>query len=386
MVKLDKIFSKERFFSIIFGDDKMPMNIIIQEKRKAIGLTQEQIGEYLGVSTPAVNKWEKGYTYPDISLLPALARLLKVDLNTLLCFNEGLTEQEINNFSSEVVDVIKTNGFEAGFTMSMEKIQQYPNCDKLIYTIALLLDGALLMYGANTSLEDKEAYKKQTTALYERAAKSDNDQIREKAIYMVVSKYLAGTDYEKTQELIDLLPEKNTLDKAKLQARLFIKQDKRHEAAKILERKLFNVVNEVQMILMNLAEIEIKEGDSAKASHLAEISHKVAKLFEHGDMQAIAIPLHFAIIQKNVEDSISLLKAYFSATFTPWDVSKSSLYCHMELNLKTSKKEVVKEEQENLGKQVRLALISELENSPEYIFLHSNPEFQQLIEYFRTKS
>jgi transcriptional regulator with XRE-family HTH domain len=115
-VRLDNIYSKKYFFIAMFGDDKMQMNIIIQEKRKEIGLTQEQIGEYLGVSTPAVNKWEKGYTYPDISLLPALARLLKVDLNTLLCFNEGLTEQEIGHFSSKVVDAIRANGFESGFT------------------------------------------------------------------------------------------------------------------------------------------------------------------------------------------------------------------------------------------------------------------------------
>jgi len=35
----------------------MPMNLVIQEKRKALGLTQEQVAEYLNVSTPAVNKW-----------------------------------------------------------------------------------------------------------------------------------------------------------------------------------------------------------------------------------------------------------------------------------------------------------------------------------------
>ena len=49
----------------------------IKNYRKTAGLTQEQVANYLGVSTPAVNKWEKGNTYPDISLLPALARLLK---------------------------------------------------------------------------------------------------------------------------------------------------------------------------------------------------------------------------------------------------------------------------------------------------------------------
>ena len=58
----------------------------IKNYRKTEGLTQEQVANYLGVSTPAVNKWEKGNTYPDISLLPALARLLKIDMNELFSF------------------------------------------------------------------------------------------------------------------------------------------------------------------------------------------------------------------------------------------------------------------------------------------------------------
>ena len=39
----------------------------IKNYRKTAGLTQEQMADYLDVSTPAVNKWEKGNTYPDIS-------------------------------------------------------------------------------------------------------------------------------------------------------------------------------------------------------------------------------------------------------------------------------------------------------------------------------
>ena len=37
----------------------MKINDIIREKHLAKGLTQEQIANYLGVSTPAVNKWER---------------------------------------------------------------------------------------------------------------------------------------------------------------------------------------------------------------------------------------------------------------------------------------------------------------------------------------
>ena len=80
----------------------MKINQIIREKRKELSLTQEQIAELLGVSTPAVNKWEKGSTYPDITLLPALARLLKTDLNTLMSFNEDLSDIEIENFVNEL--------------------------------------------------------------------------------------------------------------------------------------------------------------------------------------------------------------------------------------------------------------------------------------------
>ena len=74
----------------------MKINQIIRQKRKELSLTQEQIAEFLGVSTPAVNKWEKGSTYPDITLLPALARLLKVDLNTLMSFNDDLTDRSFS--------------------------------------------------------------------------------------------------------------------------------------------------------------------------------------------------------------------------------------------------------------------------------------------------
>ena len=64
----------------------MPIGNIIREKRKEKGYTQEQVADYLGVSALAVNKWEKGISYPDISLLSPIARLLETDLNTLLCF------------------------------------------------------------------------------------------------------------------------------------------------------------------------------------------------------------------------------------------------------------------------------------------------------------
>ena len=55
----------------------MRLNEIIKEKRNAQGLTQEQVAMYLGVSTPAVNKWEKGTCYPDITFTTSFSKAFK---------------------------------------------------------------------------------------------------------------------------------------------------------------------------------------------------------------------------------------------------------------------------------------------------------------------
>ena len=56
----------------------------IAEMRKAKGMTQEQLAAALGVSAPAVSKWETGSSYPDITLLCPLARALGSNVDSLL--------------------------------------------------------------------------------------------------------------------------------------------------------------------------------------------------------------------------------------------------------------------------------------------------------------
>ena len=85
----------------------MKINETIRQRRIERNLTQEQVANYLGVTAPAVNKWEKGTSYPDITTLPALARILETDLNTLLSFKEELTEQEIAIFLNTLSELLE---------------------------------------------------------------------------------------------------------------------------------------------------------------------------------------------------------------------------------------------------------------------------------------
>ena len=56
--------------------------------RKERGLTQEQLGKLVGVSSQAVGKWEKGGA-PDVELLPVLSRQLGVTIDALFGLEGG---------------------------------------------------------------------------------------------------------------------------------------------------------------------------------------------------------------------------------------------------------------------------------------------------------
>ncbi|MFQ9798471.1 MAG: helix-turn-helix domain-containing protein [Clostridia bacterium] len=181
----------------------MKINQIIREKRKELSLTQEQIADFLGVSTPAVNKWEKGSTYPDITLLPALARLLKIDLNTLMSFHDDLTDIEIENFVNEVDKTVQEQDYDTAFQKAINKIYEYPTCENLIYSVILYLEERLALYTTYLKLSNTGKNMKHLQAL---PHTSEIPEIRDTATSMLISYARNRGDFSKAEELIDPLP------------------------------------------------------------------------------------------------------------------------------------------------------------------------------------
>jgi len=62
----------------------------IKQLRQRMNLTQEQVANKLGVSYQAVSKWEVGANTPDIALLPDIANLFGVSIDSL--FSDNIDE------------------------------------------------------------------------------------------------------------------------------------------------------------------------------------------------------------------------------------------------------------------------------------------------------
>ncbi len=57
---------------------------IISIKRKSMNMTQGELAKKLHITDKAVSKWERGLSFPDISLLIPLSEILNISLYDLL--------------------------------------------------------------------------------------------------------------------------------------------------------------------------------------------------------------------------------------------------------------------------------------------------------------
>lgn len=351
----------------------MQINEQIKENRKTIGLTQEQVANYIGVSAPAVNKWERGITYPDITLLPALARLLKIDLNTLFSFNEELTEIEIKAFIISLTKTAQSGDLDAAFKVAAEKIHEYPLCNRLLYYVASTLDSILVLFV--TSPENKAKYDEQIMSWYEFAASSSEESIRNSTNFILAGKYMKNSDFDKASKLIDKLPEKS-LDKTEFQTELLLNQGKVDEAAAMLQGMLLQDLVKIQRCLFKLIDIELKDDKSEKAKQIAKIAQSMVYLFGLWQYGAVTPHLQIALYEKDTEQSIKQIKATFDAAYESWNMDMTPLFYR-----------IAQEEFTDMAKYFVHAFISELKSNSEYDFLRTNKVFENLLaDYNKTSN
>lgn len=80
----------------------------------------------------------------------------------LLSYKEDLTDKEIHQLIQTTILKIKSEGYAAGYEWAEKKIQEYPNCGKLIVFMAQVLDS----YRYVARVEAPEVYDGQIYAMY----------------------------------------------------------------------------------------------------------------------------------------------------------------------------------------------------------------------------
>ncbi|MDD6658138.1 MAG: phosphoribosylformylglycinamidine cyclo-ligase [Lachnospiraceae bacterium] len=98
--------------------DSIKVGNFIMEKRKALGLTQQQLADKLNISFQAISKWENGTTYPNIEILRNLAIVLEVSVDEILAGSEK--DVEGLSYSKAGIDITYTDSIKKEMSKHLE--------------------------------------------------------------------------------------------------------------------------------------------------------------------------------------------------------------------------------------------------------------------------
>lgn len=91
--------------------DQVRVGKYIASLRKQASLTQEELGEKLGVTNKTVSRWENGNYMPDIEMLQLLSKVFDVGINDLLA-GEKIADEDFRQKAEEnIIEVATSSAF-----------------------------------------------------------------------------------------------------------------------------------------------------------------------------------------------------------------------------------------------------------------------------------
>lgn len=181
------------------------MNLLIGNNIKRLrlerGLTQEEMAAHLGISFQSVSKWERNDGYPDITMLPALARYFQITIDELL----GVNEIEKQNRYDEVNCLWRENNavgrHRENVTLMRQSLKEFPN-------------DALLLVQLSTSLEkldgtseERLGHLRESIAIQEQILRYGEDsEVRSATLFNICFAYWKAGERDKAIEQARKLP------------------------------------------------------------------------------------------------------------------------------------------------------------------------------------
>lgn len=102
------------------------LNENIKKYRQQKGMTQSQLASVFNVSEQAVSRWENGNTYPDISLLPAIADYFGITIDELMGMESYKDERETAKIIEKVKENERKGLIKENVALLLEAAQKYP--------------------------------------------------------------------------------------------------------------------------------------------------------------------------------------------------------------------------------------------------------------------
>lgn len=259
--------------------------------RKQANMTQRDLANRLGISEPAICKWETDSSMPDIMLLMPLARALHTDLNTLFSYEEILSPEKVKVFAEQAEEIGRTEGKDAGIHYWNACLQEYPNSEQLMLAYVKWL----MRQQAEEDIAEQ---------LLLKLCESEEAEIQCEAKRYRASLYITGQRFDEAENILTLLPDFDFNARHLKALLLYMKRDY-DSCRKDAEQFLFECVQNALICLSRLAEVAVAVQDKEKERIYVEmmccIEKELGIPFYRGATQMIDYYLHNVEAEKATE-------------------------------------------------------------------------------------
>ena len=190
--------------------DKASFGAFVAQNRKKKNLTQKELAEKLHVTDKAVSKWERGLSYPDVTLLEPLAAAFGLGVTELISCRGGESDPDPAPWGDWEITPKEERGEEAavqtlldisGESLHTERKRGRRRAVLLAVTAALLL-AALAVAGALLLGKNETTESNQIRILHTEGTEADLTLFTEKEGHLLRLRCVPGTDTAALLELI----------------------------------------------------------------------------------------------------------------------------------------------------------------------------------------
>lgn len=164
----------------------------IRRLRRKRDFTQEEMAAHLGISFQSISKWERGEGYPDITMLPVLARYFQVTLDELVGMDEWEATETYEAINRTWEENRKKGWHRENAELMRNALKQFPN-DAL-----LLVQLSSSLHRMGETEEEKAAFLREAIDLEEQILRyGDDSEIRNATQFNICFSYWKNGDCEK---------------------------------------------------------------------------------------------------------------------------------------------------------------------------------------------
>ncbi|HGK7005790.1 TPA: helix-turn-helix domain-containing protein [Streptococcus agalactiae] len=224
-------------------------NIYLQ--RTQIGMTQENLSDYLHLTKTTISKWENNQAKPDIDYLILMANLFDISLDDLVGYQKTLSDDQRNQLIKDLK--IKANVLsERDFFQEVKELsKQFPNDFKtLLIMINMVLSNL-------TNLNDSEMKEWSLSTLNKIISKTVVESDLQTAIMFKTVVLFHNLEYDEVINLYQNSPYK--LGEELLLANSFFAKGDVYRAKQVLQVEIYQQILLVCEYLLSLSTFEVEE-------------------------------------------------------------------------------------------------------------------------------